>query len=302
MFPTITAGLDGSAASSDAADWAAAEARRRGLPLRLVHAAARQPDAAIPHTPLGSPGRQQEHWGDRLLRDAEARIQLRHPDLRIVGEQIANEPVAGLLGAAADAEMLVIGSQGLSAFASFLVGSVALGVVGRATRPVVLVRAARPAGEPPRPSAPPAASPRDVVLGLDLDRPSDAVIAFAFAAAAERQAVLRVIHGWYLPAYYTFGTEDIPASQDVGGELAEQKKTALADALRPWREKFPAVEVTAQAVIGRAAHHLVDSARGTDLLVVGRRTRTSPLGGHIGSVTHAVLHHAVAPVAVVPHD
>ncbi|MCX4648585.1 hypothetical protein OG456_40800 [Streptomyces sp. NBC_01446] len=26
------------------------------------------------------------------------------------------------------------------------------------------------------------------------------------------------------------------------------------------------------------------------------------LGTHIGPVTHAVLHHATAPVAVVPHE
>ncbi|MCM2417713.1 universal stress protein [Streptomyces sp. RKAG293] len=53
---------------------------------------------------------------------------------------------------------------------------------------------------------------------------------------------------------------------------------------------------------GRASHHLVDSARSADLVVVGRRTRTPEIGAHIGSVTHAVLHPAAVPVAVVPHD
>lgn len=316
MFPTITAGLDGSPESMAAADWAAGEARRRGLPLRLVHAGEWQPDTVTPHTPLGGPGPPQRHWGDRVLRDTEAQVRLRHPDLRIVGEQIANEPVAALLGAANDSEMLVIGSRGLGAVAGFLVGSVALGVVGRATRPVVLVRAGDPDGtaQPADPSATATgagtgartaaipAPPRHVVLGLDLNGPNDAVIGFAFEAAAARQSALRVVHGWYLPAYYSFGTGDLAVNQDVGGELADQKRTALADALRPWRDKFPGVRVTAQAVIGRASHHLVDSARSADLVVVGRRTRPSAIGAHIGSVTHAVLHHAVAPVAVVPHD
>ncbi|NEA70250.1 universal stress protein [Streptomyces sp. SID13588] len=328
MFPTITAGLDGSPESMAAADWAAGEARRRGLTLRLVHAGEWQPDTVTPHTPLGGPGPPQRHWGDRVLRDAEAQVRLRHPDLRIVGEQIANEPVAALLGAANDSEMLVIGSRGLSAVAGFLVGSVALGVVGRATRPVVLVRAGEPDGtaQPADPSTTTTATgtatatatatatgtgtgtatipapPRHVVLGLDLNSPGDAVIGFAFEAAAVRQSALRVVHGWYLPAYYSFGTADLAVNQDVGGELAEQKRTALADALRPWREKFPGVRVTAQAVIGRASHHLVDSARGAGLVVIGRRTRTSAIGAHIGSVTHAVMHHAAAPVAVVPHD
>ncbi|WP_399070003.1 universal stress protein [Streptomyces stackebrandtii] len=39
----------------------------------------------------------------------------------------------------------------------------------------------------------------------------------------------------------------------------------------------------------------------TGLAVVGRRTRRAQLGAHLGSVTHAVLHHCVSPVAVVPH-
>lgn len=306
MFPTITAGLDGSPEGIAAADWAADEAHRRGLRLRLVHVAEWQPDAVTPHTPLGGPGPPQRHWGDRVLRDAEAQVRLRHPHLPVVSEQISNEPVAALLGAASDTEMLVLGSRGLGAVAGFLVGSVALGVVGRATRPVVLVRAGK-LGDRPQPADrsathPAPVPPGDVVLGLDVNRPSETVIEFAFEAAAERQAALRVIHGWYLPAYYTFGTPDLAVNQDVGGELAEQKKTALADALRPWREKFPGVRVSAQAVIGRASHHLVDSARSADMVVVGRRTHTSAFGAHIGSVTHAVLHHAAAPVAVVPHD
>ncbi|NDZ98224.1 universal stress protein, partial [Streptomyces sp. SID10116] len=36
-------------------------------------------------------------------------------------------------------------------------------------------------------------------------------------------------------------------------------------------------------------------------LVVGRRARRAPVGARIGSVAHAVLHHAPCPVAVVPH-
>ena len=38
------------------------------------------------------------------------------------------------------------------------------------------------------------------------------------------------------------------------------------------------------------------------LLVVGRRIRPARLGPHIGPVTHAVLHHARCPVAIVPHE
>jgi nucleotide-binding universal stress UspA family protein len=50
------------------------------------------------------------------------------------------------------------------------------------------------------------------------------------------------------------------------------------------------------------ASHLVDASREASLVVVGRRIRRGALGTHIGPVTHAVLHHSIAPVAVVPHN
>jgi nucleotide-binding universal stress UspA family protein len=53
--------------------------------------------------------------------------------------------------------------------------------------------------------------------------------------------------------------------------------------------------------LGSPASHLIDASRDASLVVVGRRVRRGPLGTHIGAVTHAVMHHATAPVAVVAH-
>jgi nucleotide-binding universal stress UspA family protein len=61
------------------------------------------------------------------------------------------------------------------------------------------------------------------------------------------------------------------------------------------------VEVVEESRSGSPANQLVDASHEASLVVVGRRVRRSPLGAHIGSVTHAVLHHATAPVAVVAH-
>ncbi|MGW7419153.1 universal stress protein [Streptomyces sp. NPDC054813] len=44
------------------------------------------------------------------------------------------------------------------------------------------------------------------------------------------------------------------------------------------------------------------AASNASLVVVGRRVRRAPLGSRIGPVTDAVLRHAAAPVALVPHD
>ncbi|MFF6881484.1 MULTISPECIES: universal stress protein [unclassified Streptomyces] len=49
------------------------------------------------------------------------------------------------------------------------------------------------------------------------------------------------------------------------------------------------------------AEALLNASRNADLLVVGRRTEPTAAEGRLGPVTHAVLHHARCPVAVVPH-
>ncbi|MFC9932373.1 universal stress protein [Streptomyces sp. NPDC127190] len=55
-------------------------------------------------------------------------------------------------------------------------------------------------------------------------------------------------------------------------------------------------------MIGKAGSHLVKASRDASLVVIGRRLRRTPIGALIGPVAHAVLHHATAPVAVVPQD
>ncbi|MDT3725626.1 universal stress protein [Streptomyces sp. DSM 41972] len=82
-----------------------------------------------------------------------------------------------------------------------------------------------------------------------------------------------------------------------------EQSDALAEVLRPWREKFPDIEAAEESRAGSAAVRIVDAARDASLVVVGRRTRRGPVGAHIGPVTHAVLHNAPAPApAVVAHD
>ncbi|MGV9995345.1 universal stress protein [Streptomyces sp. NPDC003374] len=302
----VVAGLDGRRTSVEAADWAAREAVRRGVPLRLVHAW-EQP--IVPYASLArmtappDPERSAE-----LPARARDFLAGRHPGLDITIERPGGDPAAALLAAAADAEMLVLGTRGLGRTAGFLLGSVARSVVARAERPVVLVRFHEPdadgadtvrpgpaeaAATEAAPAAEGAGRDGEVVVGVDLDGPDDAVLAFAFDAAVRRGTGLRVVHG-RCPA-------DEPA---VAAGLAETDALPgpLAEALRPWREKFPGVAVTAEAAIGRPGSHLVEASANAALVVVGRAARHASLGTHIGPVTDAVLRQAASPVAVVPHE
>jgi nucleotide-binding universal stress UspA family protein len=93
----------------------------------------------------------------------------------------------------------------------------------------------------------------------------------------------------------------VAVSPHLIDDLAEEKADALARVLAPWRERHPGVEVRPRALVGRAAHHLLEAAENASLVVVGRRNRRTRLGFHTGPVTHALMHHSPAPVAVVPH-
>lgn len=299
MARCVIAGVDGSPESLAAADWAAREAGLRGLPLRLLHAWEWQPYA---NAPLADPMTMRA-WAAAVPRDAAVALRERYQGLEITSEEIAGQPVAVLAAAAGEAEVMALGSRGLHGITGFLVGSVALAVIATVHRPVVLVRGGRTVEEEHLPDADGQASAttgyRDVVLGLDLDRPHDDLLRFAFDAAAERAARLRVVHGWTLSPNIHGSGVVLP---DLITAATSEHDTALTKALRPWQLKYPDVDVHAHQAIGRAADHLVEASTDACLVVVGRRIRRSVVGSHIGPVTHAVLHHSAAPVAVVAHS
>ncbi|MEU7058658.1 universal stress protein [Streptomyces sp. NPDC046197] len=311
MHAPVIAGVDGSAESLAAAEWAAREAERRDRPLRLLHARNRHPRDKVgepsPELPAsfqqGTPVAAQRPPARRVLRRAEERIRGAVPGVRIAGEQVEGPATAALLTAAEQAEMLVLGSRGLSGFTGFLVGSVALAVVAQATGPVVLVRAEERAEDEHVPAEDGSASTRtgyrDVVLGLDVNDPSDEVIEFAFAAARLRQARLRVVHAWQPPSAFGLGPGDIALVKDP--YRAEEWQGFLSAVLQVWRDKYPEVEVLETVVREKAATALVRAASGAGLLVVGRQLADRPVPARTGPVTHAAVHHVSCPVAVVPH-
>ncbi|GAA2245984.1 universal stress protein [Streptomyces indiaensis] len=301
MSRNVTVGLDGSPESRAAAEWAAREAKLRGLPLRLVHVWEPVPEPMAQAPLLGA--ETQAHWSERIPREAAEALRLRHPGVQVEAEQIPGRPMDALAKTSEDAELLVLGSRGLSGVGGFLVGSVGMSVIAHTDTPVVLVRAGEQAAdehEKDPAGLPSAATPyRPVVLGLDTGHPDDTVIAFAFEEAARRDTALRVVHSWNLPPYFAYG---LPVDLELNTELGRQEAAALTAVLRPWRQKYPDVRVVEESRSGSPANHVIDASREASLVVVGRRVRRSPFGVHIGPVTHAVLHHAAAPVAVVAHD
>jgi len=289
MQPVVTVGLDGSPESLSAARWAADEAEKRKLTLRLLHAW-----PLLAPEPARMPGEvDQNYWAKRLVHTAQAELQTRHPGLTVVGTLVPEDAQEALLRAASDSEMLVLGSRGLEAVESYFMGDVSMPVVARAEQPVVLVRA-EPTQEGPSPA--PASG---VVVALKLRDSGEELLDFAFHTAAARNVPLLAVHGRSVPLH---ARTPWGADHEVAEEMTREAQQKLSRALRPWREKFPQVEVADSIRLASPAKAVVQAAEGSALLVVGRRAHRHGVAPHLGPVAHAALHHGRCPVAVVPHD
>lgn len=122
MAVPLVVGIDGSEASLEAVDWAADEAARHEVPLRLLHAAAAGHDASD------------------LVAAASERAGKSAPAVRLSSEVLSEDAASALVGAGRNALALVLGSRGLGGLAGLLLGSVSLAVAARADCPVVVVR------------------------------------------------------------------------------------------------------------------------------------------------------------------
>ncbi|WP_326585191.1 universal stress protein [Streptomyces sp. NBC_00481] len=290
MQPVVTVGLDGSPESLAAARWAADEAEKRRVTLRLLHAW----PLLAPEPAHASSEVDQNYWAKRLVHTAKAELQARHPGLTIIGSLVADDAQNALIQAASESEMIVLGSRGLQP-ESHLLGDVSMPVMAHAARPVVLVRAeTRQDGAQPQPH--PASR---VVVALKLHGSSDDLLDFAFHTAAARGLPLLAVHGRSVPLHARVPWGVDHAATD---EMTRDAQTELSKALRPWHEKYPQVDVADMIRLASPAKTVVQAAEGAALLVVGRRAHRHGVAHHLGHVAHAAVHHGSCPVAVVPHD
>ncbi|MEU6083619.1 universal stress protein [Streptomyces sp. NPDC047108] len=297
MEPVVTVGLDGSPESLDAARWAAEDASRRRYALRLMHAWVMLAEDEN-HAPSEN---EQNYWAERIVHDAHAEVRKDHPDLPVIEELVAGQPLASLMRALSESEMLVLGSRGMGTVEAFLLGDVSLGVVARAERPVVLVRRGLHMAER-------SGSGRGrVVLGLDPQDSTDALLEFAFSDAAARGVPLEVVnayhgHGIHRHRNGRNGRHKRNGNGEAAQQLAKEMQRRLDETVEPWREKFPGVEMIDTVRQESPTKAMVHAAEGAELLIVGRRLHRAHRAARIGNVAHAALHHAPCPVAVIPYD
>lgn len=150
----VVVGVDGSSSSHLALEFAFEQAAQRQAELRAIHvfdAATIQIMANLPQEDLR---RLHVTAADTLhgLLSAHAR---RHPGVRVSSAVLAGAPASALTAAAADAELLVLGSRGHGDVATLMLGSTSHTVLHNATCPVAVVRGEHRLTHPARdPSSP----------------------------------------------------------------------------------------------------------------------------------------------------
>ncbi|MEU1473904.1 universal stress protein [Streptomyces sp. NPDC005760] len=280
----IVVGVDPDPSKRLALAWAADEADRRGLPVRLVHAQGVPTGGYRTGEALPS----WEEWnrtlheaGAEVLKQAVAFVESRRPTVEVSTMLSEGEPAWVLREEARNASLVVVGSWHLSTRREmFTSASVALPVSAHAPCPVVVVP------EPEHITQEPAY----VVVGVDGSPHAAAAVDVAFEEAALRGATLRALYVWHPPL---LGVLDEDAA-------VRECRRVLSETVAGRTARYPEVELHHEVVLGHPVRVLTEASEHALGLVVGTRGHGGFTGMLLGSVSQGVLHHAHCPVITVP--
>jgi nucleotide-binding universal stress UspA family protein len=287
----IVVGVDGSAASQEALQWAVGLGEVLGAEVVAIHALGlldrwHDPDASAQSWRTTLSDVVERTWCVPLARSPGAhRVEVRDGD-----------PVDVLLAAAdgEHADLLVVGSRGVGDRPELALGSTSLRVLRAARVPVLVVpdrrRASPPAG---------GLRLRHLLVGVDRSDASRAALELAADVAVAlggSLSVLEVVD--YLPP---FPLRESTAGTHEGEAQAPGPAMALLEAeVRGVRARGVGVQVFVRS--GDPAPALLELADDVDadLVVVGTRGRGGPAELLLGSVARTVADRARRPTLVVP--
>lgn len=127
----VTVGLDDDESSDAAVAFAATEAERAGVALRLLHSWRAETSASE------EAGADAHHRA--LLARAAARVRAAHAGLRIVTETAHSNPVSALTAASARSALVVVGTHGRGILAGGFIGSTTQDLIGSVGVPLCVV-------------------------------------------------------------------------------------------------------------------------------------------------------------------
>jgi nucleotide-binding universal stress UspA family protein len=281
MTHTISVGYDGSPQSSRAVIWAADTAARDGAMLRLISCFS--PPALIDPWYLAIPVdiEQIRAAAARDVASEVERLHNSHPALCVDSQVVCGKPRVELVERAADSDLLIVGTTGVGAAESLLLGSVAQAVARSGPCPVVLV-----------PDVAPIPAKGRVIVGIDGSPASERALEWAMCEADRRDADLVVLHAWQ----YEYAQEETAA----GGRdlLRVDAACFLERAVEPVRERTR-IDVRGELVEGAPAEALLNAAEEAELVVVGTRGRGKLRSALFGSVARSLASGSCRPTVVV---
>ena len=288
----VVVGVDGGAEALAAARYAAWEAERRGVGLRLVYA--HQPTPMWgPSTLISDDYVWEQDWVRNLLESAKKEVAETHPDLAIEAVVGHGRPAGVLVSESAKASLIVMGTRSLPGVLGRLAGSVAAQVAAHAATPVVVLRS-----DEPRFVDPAEFAGRPVVVCIDGSAESARAVRFAAEQAAARGSELHAVLVWDIMYIH----DKAPLGPDQYDTYIEEQKAQrlLAETTAGLSEQYPDLVVVRRAVHELdAVQALCHAAEDAGLLVLGSRGHGGFLGLRLGSTVDALIRQAPVPLAVV---
>jgi len=194
------------------------------------------------------------------------------------------------------ADLLVLGSHGLTGVKRLVLGSTAENVLRHAPQPVLIVPAHAPA-------VPESGVPfKRIVCAVDFHADSYSALRYAFALAQESDAQLTLLHALEMPAVHV-GAEDLAFDLESARETVTHEARKRLEALVPETSRAFCT-VHAEVVEGQA-HQAILRLAGevdADLIIMGVRSRDAVDVAVFGSHTQAVVRAAHCPVLTVHQD
>ena len=298
----VLAGVDGSPASLEAADWAAAYAHAHGRALHLVcaysvpsftAAALDGGYAALDDTAIAEGAR-------AVLDEAVARVSA--TGVLTTSAVATGDAAAVLVELSRGAATVVVGTRGRGGFAERLLGTVSSALPAHAHCPTVVVPYRRRQGQAPEiEDATQDTAHRTrvgrIVVGVDGSPAAEVALEHAIREAEAWGAELTAVAGVPIGTGTSY-LAWLPAAVDhetVLHDVAEGLDVVVDRALTG----HPDLQVRRHVLDGTGAQLLTEFSSAVDLIVVGSRGRGGFAGLLLGSTSQAVLHHSTCPVMVV---
>jgi nucleotide-binding universal stress UspA family protein len=286
---TIVVGTDFSEDARAAFRWAIEIAHERGARIVLTHAVA----IAMPVAPEVLP--MDDRWYRALEESARAELdswaQLARSKDVPVEIVLGFEPAAtSVLELAKNrrADLLVVGTRGLTGLRRLVLGSVATRIVRRASCPVVTIHAGT---APPRPV-------RTILLPTDLSddaaRAAEAAVR-VFGGAADRRVVL--LHAYRYPVVFS-NAPAFALTREISA-FVHDTRAQLAKLAERFRERGVAAEVVVEEGIPSQCILKHAEEMKVDLIAIGTHGRSGIDRLFLGSTAERVLPEAPCPVLTV---